>query len=129
MVRETPLHLGHLRTMVALAEMGAIIVPPVPAFYQMPETIMDIVDHTVDRVLDLLGLPAPGAKRWDGRLRLGAAGEHSMTKPIPRVAFQEARAFSGWLSASAGPDVELAPNYQTFIESVPRAGERRVERL
>jgi polyprenyl P-hydroxybenzoate and phenylacrylic acid decarboxylases len=67
MVRETPLHLGHLRTMVALAEMGAILCPPVPAFYHQPQTVMDIVDHSVDRVLDLLGLPAGDAKRWDGR--------------------------------------------------------------
>ena len=66
MVRETPFHLGHLRTMTSLAEMGAIIAPPIPAFYNKPETIMDIVDHSVDRVLDLLGLPDESAKRWDG---------------------------------------------------------------
>ncbi len=66
MVRETPLHLGHLRTMAALAEMGAIIAPPAPAFYNQPQTLLDVVDHSVDRVLDLLGLPDPDAKRWDG---------------------------------------------------------------
>jgi flavin prenyltransferase len=66
MVRESPLHLGHLRTMVALAEMGAIIAPPVPGFYHKPETILDLVDHSVDRVLDLLGLPSETARRWDG---------------------------------------------------------------
>ena len=66
MVRETPFHLGHLRAMVSLSECGAIIAPPVPAFYQKPETVVDIVDHSVDRVLDLLGLPEPEAKRWDG---------------------------------------------------------------
>lgn len=66
MVRETPLHLGHLRSMTALAEMGAILAPPIPGFYQQPQTIMDIVDHSVDRVLDLLGLPSPDAQRWDG---------------------------------------------------------------
>ena len=65
-VRESPLHLGHLRTMVALAEMGAIIAPPVPGFYHKPETILDLVDHSVDRVLDLLGLPSATARRWDG---------------------------------------------------------------
>src|SRR5580700_2110123 len=65
MVRETPFHLGHLRSMVALAEMGAIIAPPVPAFYQNPSTISQLVDHTVDRVLDLVGLSAPDAARWD----------------------------------------------------------------
>jgi 4-hydroxy-3-polyprenylbenzoate decarboxylase len=66
MVRETPLHLGHLRALTALAEMGAIIAPPVPAFYHKPQTAMDIVEHSVDRVLDLLGLPAEDAQRWDG---------------------------------------------------------------
>jgi 4-hydroxy-3-polyprenylbenzoate decarboxylase len=66
MVRESPLHLGHLRSMTALAEMGAILAPPVPAFYQHPQTIADIVDHSVDRVMDLLGIPSPDAKRWDG---------------------------------------------------------------
>lgn len=65
MVRESPFHLGHLRTMVSLAEMGAIIAPPVPAFYHQPKEIVDLVDHSVDRVLDLLGCPAPDAKRWD----------------------------------------------------------------
>jgi 4-hydroxy-3-polyprenylbenzoate decarboxylase len=66
MVRETPLHLGHLRTLVALAEMGAIIAPPVPAFYHKPASLADIVDHSVDRILDLLGIPSADAKRWSG---------------------------------------------------------------
>jgi 4-hydroxy-3-polyprenylbenzoate decarboxylase len=66
MVRETPLHLGHLRSMTSLAEMGAIIAPPVPAFYHKPQTVGDIVEHSVDRVLDLIGLPAQDARRWDG---------------------------------------------------------------
>jgi 4-hydroxy-3-polyprenylbenzoate decarboxylase len=66
MVRESPLHLGHLRSMTALAEMGAVIAPPVPGFYHHPETVSEIVDQSVDRVLDLLGLPDSGAKRWDG---------------------------------------------------------------
>jgi flavin prenyltransferase len=66
MVRETPLHLGHLRTMTALTEMGAIILPPVPGFYNQPKTILDIVDHSVDRVLDLMDLPSPDVRRWDG---------------------------------------------------------------
>jgi 4-hydroxy-3-polyprenylbenzoate decarboxylase len=65
MVRETPFHLGHLRSMVALTEMGAIIAPPVPGFYHKPETVMDLVDHSVERVLDLLGWPSAEAKRWD----------------------------------------------------------------
>lgn len=64
LVRETPLHVGHLRTMVALSEMGAIILPPVPAFYHKPQSIDDIVDHSIDRVLDLLGVPNSEARRW-----------------------------------------------------------------
>lgn len=66
MVRESPLHLGHLRNMTALAEMGAIIAPPIPGFYTNPQTVMDIVDHSVERVMDLLGLPLPDARRWEG---------------------------------------------------------------
>lgn len=69
LVRESPLHLGHLRSMTALAEMGAILAPPVPAFYHQPKTIEDIVDHSVDRVMDLLGVPSPDAKRWDGPIK------------------------------------------------------------
>jgi 4-hydroxy-3-polyprenylbenzoate decarboxylase len=69
MVRETPFHLGHLRAMVELTEMGAIIAPPIPGFYHNPQTIDDLVNHTVERVLDLLGLPEEGAKRWDGPVK------------------------------------------------------------
>ena len=69
MVRETPLHVRHLKTMTALAEMGAIIAPPIPGFYNHPQTVMDIVDHSVDRVLDLIGLPDPQVRRWDGEVQ------------------------------------------------------------
>jgi 4-hydroxy-3-polyprenylbenzoate decarboxylase len=69
MIRESPLHLGHLRTMTNLAEMGAVIAPPVPGFYHNPQSVADIVDQSVNRVLDLLGLPASDAKRWDGPSR------------------------------------------------------------
>ena len=65
MVRETPFHLGHLRTMAALTEMGAIIAPPIPGFYHNPQSVLDIVDHSVERVMDLIGCPAPDARRWD----------------------------------------------------------------
>ncbi len=64
MVRETPLHLGHLRTMTALTEMGAVILPPVPAFYAAPNTLEDLVDHTVARALDCFGYDWPKARRW-----------------------------------------------------------------
>jgi len=66
MVRETPLHLGHLRTMVALAEMGATIAPPLPAFYARPESLADMVDQSVGRALDLLGLAWAPVRRWTG---------------------------------------------------------------
>src|SRR5262249_51698969 len=64
MVRETPLHPGHLRNMTALSEMGAIIAPPVPAFYAKPASVQDIVDHSVGRVLDLFGLETDLVRRW-----------------------------------------------------------------
>jgi 4-hydroxy-3-polyprenylbenzoate decarboxylase len=64
MVRETPLHTGHLRTMTALSEMGAIIAPPLPAFYTKPESISDIIDHSVGRVLDLFNIDTGVVKRW-----------------------------------------------------------------
>jgi len=66
MVRESPFHLGHLRTMTALAEMGAIVAPPVPGFYHHPQTVMELVDHSLDRVLDQLGLPDAAIRRWQG---------------------------------------------------------------
>ncbi|WP_395651273.1 UbiX family flavin prenyltransferase [Brevundimonas sp.] len=66
MVRETPLHLGHLRTMTALAEMGAIIAPPVPAFYAKPTSIAEMVDQSVGRALDLFGLDWSAVRRWGG---------------------------------------------------------------
>ena len=64
MLRETPLHTGHLRNMTTLSEMGAILAPPVPAFYAKPATVDDIVDHSVGRVLDLFGFDTKRVKRW-----------------------------------------------------------------
>jgi len=64
LVRETPLHAIHLRNMATLAEMGAIIAPPVPAFYNRPKTLDDVIDHTVGRVLDLFDLDTGKVKRW-----------------------------------------------------------------
>ena len=65
MVRETPLHLGHLRSMAAVTEAGAIVYPPVPAFYARPATLDEMVDQTLGRLLDLFGLDAPDVRRWD----------------------------------------------------------------
>ncbi|WP_247878083.1 UbiX family flavin prenyltransferase [Azospirillum sp. TSO22-1] len=64
MVRETPLHVGHLRTMTQLAEMGAVIAPPVPAFYAKPRGLDDLIDHAVGRALDLFGLDSGRVRRW-----------------------------------------------------------------
>jgi 4-hydroxy-3-polyprenylbenzoate decarboxylase len=74
-VRESPFHLGHLRTMTALAEMGAIIAPPIPGFYNSPKTMEDLVDSSVDRLLDLLGLPDDLTRRWNGPVRPPAPRE------------------------------------------------------
>ncbi|PLC54422.1 3-octaprenyl-4-hydroxybenzoate carboxy-lyase [Pollutimonas nitritireducens] len=65
MVRETPLNLAHLRNMTAVTEMGGIIFPPLPAFYHHPKSIEEMVDHTVARVLELLGIEVPGP-HWEG---------------------------------------------------------------
>lgn len=71
MAREAPLHVGHLRSLVQLAEMGAIILPPVPAFYAEPKTLDDVVDQLVGKALDLLGHDWPGVKRWGEDLAKG----------------------------------------------------------
>ena len=65
-VRETPLHVGHLRSMLTLAEIGAVVAPIVPAFYNRPKTVDDIVNHTCGRLLDLFGIDAGVVKRWKG---------------------------------------------------------------
>ena len=65
-VRESPLHAGHLKQLLVLARLGAVVMPPMPAFYTRPKTIADIVDHTVGRILDRLGLPQSLAPEWKG---------------------------------------------------------------
>lgn len=67
MARETPLHAGHLKAMLAVTEMGGVIFPPVPAFYDRPATLEQMVDHTIGRVLDLFDLEAGLVDRWEGR--------------------------------------------------------------
>lgn len=74
MVRETPLHLGHLRSMAQVTELGAIVMPPVPAFYSCPQTVDDIVNHSVGRVLDLFGIESSLVRRWGTPLE-SAAGD------------------------------------------------------
>lgn len=66
LVRETPLHAGHLRCFMALVEMGAVLLPPMPAFYHRPKDLEDIIAHTLTRALDRLGVPLPGAPEWQG---------------------------------------------------------------
>jgi 4-hydroxy-3-polyprenylbenzoate decarboxylase len=66
MVRETPLHAGHIRSLAAVTEAGAIVYPPVPAFYAMPETLEQMVDHTLGRVLDLFDIDSGTIRRWSG---------------------------------------------------------------
>jgi 4-hydroxy-3-polyprenylbenzoate decarboxylase len=74
MVRETPLHLGHLRTLVSLAEMGAVIAPPLPAFYAAPRDLEDMVDQSVGRALDIFGLTWDRVRRWGDDLPALAGG-------------------------------------------------------
>lgn len=74
LLRETPLHAGHITLMDQATRNGAIIMPPVPAFYQRPATVQDIVDQTVGRALDLFDLDLPAVKRWDG-------GQRGRTRP------------------------------------------------
>lgn len=75
MVREAPFNLAHLRNMTSVTEMGGIIYPPLPCFYHRPQTIADIIDHTVSRVVDLLGIPHTLAPRWEG---LTAANQNNL---------------------------------------------------
>lgn len=75
MVRETPFNLAHLRNMTSVTEMGGIIFPPLPAFYHRPQTIAELIDHTVSRVIDLLALPHPApAPRWNGIAAVNQSG-------------------------------------------------------
>lgn len=67
MLRETPLHLGHIRSMATVTEAGAIVYPPVPAFYARPQSIEDMVDHTLGRVLDLFDIDLGTVRRWSGK--------------------------------------------------------------
>ena len=77
LIRETPLHVGHLKMMLALAEMGAVVLPPMPAFYNRPKDLDDVVNHTIARVLDRLDLPQTLVGEWQGtrpRAQAGTAG-------------------------------------------------------
>ena len=73
MLRETPLHLGHIRSMAAVTEAGAIVYPPVPAFYSNPRNLTEMVDHTLGRVLDLFDLDLDIVRRWNGMTKSGVS--------------------------------------------------------
>lgn len=88
LLRETPLHAGHLRLMTDVTAAGAVVMPPVPAFYARPTSIEELVDHTVGRALDLLGLRVDTISRWDGtrRDRPPRAAAPAPSRPVPVVA-------------------------------------------
>jgi 4-hydroxy-3-polyprenylbenzoate decarboxylase len=88
-VRETPLHLGHLEAMAALARMGAVIFPPVPAFYHRPKTLDDIINQTVTRILDQFDIDVSLFHRWDDE---GMTRHPDAKKPTPIAAAKEQRA-------------------------------------
>lgn len=75
MLRETPLHLGHIRSMAAVTEMGAIVYPPVPAFYAKPNSLDDMIDHTIGRVLDLFDIETGRVRRWGDEAKGRPLGE------------------------------------------------------
>jgi 4-hydroxy-3-polyprenylbenzoate decarboxylase len=84
LVRESPLHTGHLRTLTHLSEIGAVIAPPVPAFYANPNSIDDIVNHTIGRVLDMFSVDAGLVKRWGEPGGSGKSSNRRRTKKISK---------------------------------------------
>lgn len=84
MVRETPLHIGHLRTLVTLAELGAVIAPAVPAMYSNPQSVEDLVDHSVGRILDLFDIETERVRRWRDEALQGG-------RPLPGIRRQRGR--------------------------------------
>ncbi|GAW51825.1 MULTISPECIES: UbiX family flavin prenyltransferase [unclassified Nocardioides] len=83
LLRESPLHIGHLRLMTQATEAGAVIMPPVPAFYTRPTSVEEIVDNTVHRALDLLGLPQVHHRRWVGERRARESTTDELAAPNP----------------------------------------------
>ena len=85
LVREFPLHAGHLRSMLAVTEMGGIVAPPVPGFYTRPQTINDIVDQTVGRTLDLFGMDSESFPRWGEAISLLSAQQNDVTDEFDAI--------------------------------------------
>ena len=110
--RETPLNLAHLRNMVAVTEMGGIVMPPVPAFYAHAETLDDLVAHTVGRILDLFGVHSAKLKRWQGMKGSPARA---------RLNFSGCSMLAMW--AACGISTSFAPgNVLADVSCVPRGG-------
>jgi 4-hydroxy-3-polyprenylbenzoate decarboxylase len=91
MTRETPLHTGHLRSMTQLSEMGAIIAPPVPAFYPRPQTLNDMIDHTIGRVLDLFDIDAKLVHRWKAETSSDFATDESAVESASKTSSPRGR--------------------------------------
>lgn len=91
MTRETPLHTGHLRSMTQLSEMGAIIAPPVPAFYPRPQTLNDMIDHTIGRVLDLFDIDAKLVHRWKAETSNDFATDESAVESASKTSSPRGR--------------------------------------
>jgi 4-hydroxy-3-polyprenylbenzoate decarboxylase len=111
LVRETPLHLGHLRSMTAASEMGAVVMPPVPAFYHKPQTIEDIVAQTVGRALDMFEIDAGTVKRWGE-----PAAEGGIEAPVRRF---RARPAEPTPIAEAAPESEPVITAESQITASP----------
>jgi 4-hydroxy-3-polyprenylbenzoate decarboxylase len=90
MVRETPLHSGHLRNMLALSDMGAVIAPPVPAFYARPASLEEMIDHSLGRVLDLFGIDAGTVRRWGEQGAASPPAAAAGPAPVTRQANRKA---------------------------------------
>jgi 4-hydroxy-3-polyprenylbenzoate decarboxylase len=104
LLRETPLHAGHIELMAQATRNGAILMPPVPAFYHRPLTLDDVVNQTVARALDLLDIALPDIKRWNGTER-SAARPRAATAPTPTTPTANANANA---NATIEPSVQLA---------------------
>src|SRR5262249_9619369 len=93
LLRETPLHVGHIRLMLEAAQAGAVLMPPVPAFYHRPTTLKELIDQTVGRALDQLGVSTDCVRRWSGMadaVRAASATDGS-DEPVPRLSARRTR--------------------------------------
>ena len=117
MLRETPLHLGHIRSMAAVTEAGAIVYPPVPAFYAHPKSLEEMIDHTLGRVLDLFDVELGAVRRWSGKAPAEDHGElaTSRRKIRPVSADAENRPGCGKLQGRTGFELTRAASLDSFL--------------